>query len=224
MNTMRLSLLTSLLLAGTAWAGEYENALLRVEQWINQTYPTGTLANQSAMKKLHKIAESDASESKKIASLKTDFPSVPGEKNPVVEEDLLARPPILWNVHSLSIGYDIKESTTQTRTVTSIFDELHTQEASHVNERSHEQKSSHNVGAHVGANLKLSLNPLSWVKEIFKNSESSSGISLGGHYDYDRKNSSAENELWSQKKQDLCRREQKTLEEIIQRKNIKKLN
>ena len=139
----------AMIVLAAAGQDNYEEALDKAENWVKKTYTEGSFAYRSAVEKLKKIYESEKSEKEKIEELRNKFPkafSSAGEKGlpsktPADKqrgstktgpagEGLIVRDALVWKIHSLSLGYDIKESAVSETKTHDILKELEVRDAS----------------------------------------------------------------------------------------------
>ena len=111
MKKMFLSMACTIACAAFVWAGNYEDVLKEAEQVINERY-TFPRSRKSAEEKLDEIInDKNLSQEDKITRIRQKFLM----KSEAITErsayNLVYTPLISWKIHSVSIGYDIDETT-----------------------------------------------------------------------------------------------------------------
>ena len=196
----------------SVYSQEYIDALSKVELYINKFYPKGTLANKVALKKLDEIYKKETTEKEKINELKNEFPKAFGRE----EKPLIFTKPVSWNIHSLSLGYDIQESASSKIQKIDIYKYITTTKDSSENITENEIKSKTNVDNNIGAKNEISLNPLSWIQALF-----STNVKLAGSYTYGSATIAQKSDLWSKSQQEIFSRESNQINEMLKQTNIK---
>ncbi|MCQ2353256.1 MAG: SEL1-like repeat protein [Victivallaceae bacterium] len=203
-------------------AGEFEDTIAAVENFIAQKYPTKR-AQSSANGKLDKIIENQQlSEAEKITALKKEFPGAFSvAPAPIKDNSLIYVPVVSYKIHSLSIGYDLQESaSSQTKTV-DIVKQVSEASAAHERSKGKSLVSQHQVGVGVDAKLETTLNPLRWLKDAFL-SDTGSSLKVSAKYQYDRNATSNASELWSAKQQELFQRNHEQIRTLLSSTEISK--
>ena len=205
--------LTFICIAFQMQAASYEDALNRVETWIQGKYPEKSLARDSYEVKLKKIYESSASEEVKIQDLHRVFPEAFLKK--IIYESLIVKSSVSWKVHSLAIGYDIKDSTTEEIKTVDIQKELEQREV--INETVYNDKTSwkKNKGYNLTGNAGLRS-----VLLPFFNGKAS----ISGHYEKSDSTSSLSSSLWNPKQQALFLKNKEIIMTMLKHSNISNLH
>ena len=220
----KLLLVTLLAICGMISAAEdYLDCIRLVNQWLDANYRNVPYAYKAGCEKLAKIIGSDKSEEEQIAELKRAFPRAFAKE----EKPLIVQQPVSWNIHSLSLGYDIKEGASSTMREVDILKELEGTKTSVEQTDGSSRSSSHHLKAGAGANIdadaqaNFSLNPFKWLKS---GGTIRAGINISGSYAYNRESASKSSELWSESQQQTVSRELTRISEIISRREIAKLH
>ena len=193
----------------------FEDELSRVETWINTTYRSSPRALKSATDKLDKICASEKNEQGKIAELRKTFPKA---FPPAVIENLIVTEPLVWKIHSLSLGYDIQEgSAAKTKTV-DIEKELSQQDANRQDSKSDMtiDTKSRVFGLKGDVSARVSLNPLNWLPQT-------SG-SISGHYEKNSSDRVESGSVWNEKKQQMFQLNREKILSMINQTTIKNLH
>jgi len=143
-------------------AEDYRKYLQKVEDWLLEQYRPNSLAYQDGKKALKEIYESNAPQDEKIEQLKKEFPDAFQKK----EQPLIFQPPLSWNIHSLSLGYDIEEKATRTTQSRDILKEVvaakDSVEKSQQKTFTKRKEKKNTAKTDISAKGKLSFNPLNW--------------------------------------------------------------
>ena len=196
-------------------AASYEDALFQVETWIQKKYPKNSLAKGSYEAKIKKIYESPANEEVKIQELHKIFPEA-FEKN--TDESLIVKPSVSWKVHSLAIGYDIKDSTTEEIKTVDIQKELEQKELIDETVQNDKTSKKRDKGyeGKISGSVKGIFIPLLITGKI--------EASISGHYEKSDSASSLSSSLWNKKQQALFLKNKEIIVSMLKHRNISNLH
>ena len=214
----------------------------QVEIWINKEYKETPVTLEDAIKDFKKICNDDSlTDEEKIAALRKGFPDA------FPSQSLIFQPPLSWRIHSLALGYDIKESAeaqVQTVDILSALEKLERERSSisdttTTTTRDRGWSATGELSGEAGAKLKgrfgihanLSFNPFKWLKgdadvgtRSSLETEADAGIrlkgSLKGYYSYGKKTVDENRELWSARQQATFSREHQSIAKWLQQTKI----
>ena len=200
-----------MLSCGALYAAEdYYSALDMVQNWLNYRYPKNSLALKARQKKLMEIFNSGAPNAQKLEMLKNEFPDAFKK----VEMPLIFRPPLSWKIHSLSIGYDVKDEITQKTSTIDVLEAMDKEERSVEQSQKESVVSSHKVKFGIGADVQfkenVSFNPFKWL-----DSGASLRQKISGEYSYGREAMTQSGELWSRSKQQTYLQKRSRITELV---------
>ncbi|MBR7127296.1 MAG: hypothetical protein IKD09_01780, partial [Lentisphaeria bacterium] len=198
MSFKRIICVLGIFLCAVLYAGSLEDVIQQAENAIAEKYKT-PIAKKSAVKKLVAIIDdADLTDEQKIADLKKAFPEAFKKE----ELPLIFTPQVSYHIHSLALGYDIQESSTQTITTVDIFKKINSSKTQNESSEKKDIRSQHKVNVDVSAGNEFSLNPFTWLKILFDTK-----VKLSGSYTYGRDSVNQQSELWSRSQQEIFSRE-----------------
>ena len=215
---MRKYLLFALLTACffTLAEEDYANVVGKVENWIENNYRKGSRAIKIKYSELDEIInEKGIGKQAKIIKLKKAFPKAFVK----VEKPLIYQEPISWEIHSLSLGYDITESATGTTKDVDILKAVSSNESEHNSSTQSSRISRHKVDAGAGANAEIGQNPFKWLDHL-----SGSTIQLHARYVYGKDWTNQRTELWSDRNKEIFLKERAKITEMIHQVGVRNLH
>ena len=220
---MRSFMLKKLLLAGIVLVGcavgaaeSYIDCIKQIEKWMIKEYSQTPIAYDVCKQKLADIVNRpELTEEQKISQLKAKFP------NAFVKEEkpLVFKTPLTWNIHSLSLGYDFKESASSTTREVDVFKEVN--DLKHKTGKTGEEAITKRHALKAGINSDISVqanvsfNPFKWL-----DSGASGKIGASGSYAFGRDSVTQSSELWSASQQQTFAREQSRISEMLSQRGI----
>lgn len=233
----KLSIVCLSLACGAVFAAEDSigDCIKQVDRWLKSEYSESPRAYEYESKKLNRILGSAKSDEEKIAEMKKTFPRAFQKE----EKPLIVQQPLSWNIHSLSLAYDIKQGAQFIERDKDVLTELENRKRASGESKSKDIVSGHHIKAGVDGGVKAgfeaeygakvqataSFNPLKWLK----NEVSAGGstklnfkavVDLRGSYAYGRDSVSKSSEVWSKSQQNTFSREQSKISEIIRQQAI----
>ena len=219
---MRSFMLKKLLLAGIVLVGcavgaaeSYIDCIKQIEKWMIKEYSQTPIAYNVCKQKLAEIVKSELSEEQKISQLKAKFPEAFLKE----EKPLVFKTPLTWHIHSLSLGYDFKESASSTTREVDIFKEV--KELKHKTGKAGEDAITQRhalkagINSEVVAQANVSFNPFKWL-----DSGASGKIGASGSYAFGRDSVTQSSELWSVSQQQTFASEQSRISEMLSQRGI----
>ena len=195
---------------------DYANVVGKVENWIENNYRKGSRAIKIKYSELDEIInEKGIGKQAKIIKLKKAFPKAFVK----VEKPLIYQEPISWEIHSLSLGYDITESATGTTKDVDILKAVSSNESESSNSTQSSNISKHKVDAGAGTNAEIGLNPFKWLDNL-----SGSKIQLHARYVYGKDWTNQRTELWSDRNKEIFLKERAKITEMIHQVGVRNLH
>jgi len=183
----------------------------QVSMWIDKNW-THARTRQLANKQCDAIVLGQGTDEEKIAKLKKEFSGAFQKE----EKPLIFTTPVVWNIHSLSLGYDIQESASQTLKAVDISKEIASRKSSQTTTSQNNTTSTHDLKSNISAGNDFSLNPFSWLAKLL-----TTKVKLSGSYAYGRNSVKQTQELWSKSQQEIFSQESEYISQMIHQTNIK---
>ena len=196
-------------------AEDFADMVDKVESWIEKKY-TNKKSKQIQKRKLDKICDNETKdEASKIIELKKTFPEAFQKE----EKPLIYVNPLSWKIHSLSLGYDIKESVSSSVKTVDILNSLSQKETESSKTIIITEEKGHggvNIGAGVqgsaGVNPNaagIKVNPFDWLKIL-----AYAKIRLSATY-FCGRDSVKRSELWSDRNKEIFLKKREQITEMI---------
>ena len=215
MRILKLFSIFFVMLAGIGqiFGNDFLTEVAKIEMWINKKYSQAPITAKLALRKLEKIIEQNGDEQTKLVQLRKTFPEALQRD----EKPLIFMPIVLHNIHSLSIGYDIKDSATKVDIIQAITSQKQNKKSSFT------QTAGENVNVNTSlrgsAETRLSFNPFKWLSNL-----SDGGVRISGSFSAGRDAVSRRSQLWSQEEQNLFAREYENIEKMILQTDVTNLH
>ena len=200
---------------GQIFGNDFLTEVAKIEMWINKKYLQAPIAAKLALRKLEKIIEQNGDEQTKLVQLRKTFPGAFQRE----EKPLIFMPIVLHNIHSLSIGYDIKDSATKVDIIQAITSQKQNKKSSFTQTDGENVNINTSLRGSIGAETRLSFNPFKWLSNL-----SDGGVRISGSFSAGRDAVSRRSQLWSQEEQKLFAREYENIEKMILQTNVTNLH
>ena len=200
---------------GQIFGNDFLTEVSKIEMWINKKYSQAPIAAKLALRKLEKIIEQNGDEQTKLVQLRKTFPGAFQRE----EKPLIFMPIVLHNIHSLSIGYDIKDSATKVDIIQAITSQKQNKKSSFTQTSGENVNINTSLRGSIGAETRLSFNPFKWLNNL-----SDGGVRISGSFSAGRDAVSRRSQLWSQEEQKLFAREYENIEKMILQTNVTNLH